>query len=259
MKAYISFSSLGYQKEPSEFIVNLHKICAFYARKNFGEIHLITDTLSLQYFKNIKWDSVSTFLDDVPKDYPQVWSLSKLYAFNHIAQKKEPFIHIDYDVIIWTKLKDSFLNSEVFVQSPEDILGHVYEIEKFIVNCPNRHLLKSTMPGFSYNMGIFGGTNTDFIAKYSKEAIDFVLDRQNAFFWKKYDKYSKGWCKAVLAEQYFLTGAAEYYNQKVTPLFPKWPTEEMAAVAGYTHLMQAKNQSNTKIKLQMLLDLIEKK
>jgi hypothetical protein len=259
MKAYLSFSRLGYQGMPDQDLINLHKIAAFYAKKHFKEVHFVTDTKSLVFFKDIPWSSVSTILDDVPDTHLDVWSLSKLYAFRYIASKKDPFIHIDYDVILWKQLPKRIIDAEVFVQCPEDIIDHVYEIDKFIAYCPNKSLLKDNFPEFSYNMGIFGGNNAYFISKYSEAAINFVLDKNNSLFWQKYQKYSKKWCKAVLAEQYFLAGAARYYNQNITNLFPSWPTEEMASQVGYTHLMGSKGRPDIKERISMRLKLMENK
>lgn len=260
MKAYLSYSKLGYKGKPNKDLINLHKISAFYAKKHFGEVHLITDSYSKDFFKDIPWTSVSTELDDVPADYSEVWSLSKLYAYREICKRGDPFIHIDNDVILWRSLPDRVINAEVFVQCPEEVgadSGHMYMLDLFVEKCSALHLLKK-LPKYSYNMGIFGGKNLKFISNYSEKAISFVLDPKNEYFWKYYkNKNKNSWWKAVLAEQLFLAGAEKYYNQQITCLFDAWPKEEMCRSVNYSHLMTAKKDPETIEKINTLVQLLK--
>jgi len=251
IQAYLSFSSKGYHNgDIPEYLVDLHKLSAFYAKKHFGEVHLITDSYSKDFFKDISWTSVSTELDDVPTDYPEVWSLSKLYAYKEICKRGDPFIHIDNDAILWKPLPDRVINAEVFVQCPEDINKHGYEIDKFIEHCPYKQEFSSgPFIEYSYNLGIFGGKNLDFISQYADKALDFVLNKKNKFYWQKYKKYKNYWSKAVVAEQYFLAMMSAYYNQKVTCLFDKWPSEDEAESIGYSHVMGCKKDPNFQYKI----------
>lgn len=252
MKAYLSYTSNGYQKKPNQTIIDLHKVCFFHLKKHFSEIYFITDSESKSFFQNIPWTNISTELDSMPLDYPEVWSLSKILVYEMIAKKGDPFIHVDNDVILWKNLPERILKSDVFVQSPEVVEKHKYEINKFIKNCPDKSIFKFiNYPDISYNMGVFGGNDLKFILDYSTAAKNFVLSEENAFFWKNFDGYKEYWCKAVLAEQYFLSGFSLYKNKKIDSIFPEWPSEEMCVNTGYTHLMQVKSHPDmqTKIKL----------
>ena len=77
---YMSYWSGGYQNIPSELIINLHKLSSYFLRNFFGEVHFITDSKSIEYFKNIPWSSISTELDEINPEYGKVWSISKLYT-----------------------------------------------------------------------------------------------------------------------------------------------------------------------------------
>jgi hypothetical protein len=240
VKAYLSYSNRGYAGTPDSFLIDLHKIAYFYLKKNFGNAHLLTDSESKPFLSHLPWTSLTTELDAVPRTYPQVWSLSKLYAFREIAKRGEPFVHIDNDVILWEGLPKKLKDKEVFAQSWENVVGYKYEPEKFYENCPSRHVFAHSAPPHAANVGIFGGTNTDFIGAYAEAAIAFVEDPVNEWFWKRYSGYKSWWCKAVLAEQWFLSAFAESRGVKIETLFEKWPKPEEALAAKYTHLMAKK-------------------
>lgn len=258
MKAYLSYSCKGYQKAPSEFIVNLHKLCFFHLKKHFNDINFITDSFSKNFFKDIPWTSVSTILDDIPDNYLDLWNLSKIYALKYIAEKNEPFIHLDGDVILWKPLPEDIINAEVFAQCPEDTNKHKYELDKFQKFCPNKSIFKKLkFNPIAYNMGIFGGSNLDFINGYAKEILKIVMHKDNQFFWREYDGYSYHWCKPVLVEQYFLYLYSQFRDQKITCLFPEWPSEEEAQNMGYSHLMLTKTSEDLQIKISHLVKDID--
>jgi hypothetical protein len=143
------------------------------------------------------------------------------------------------------KLKDK----EVFAQSWENVVRYEYEPEKFYENCPSRHVFAHSAPPHAANVGIFGGTNTDFVGAYAEAAIAFVEDPVNEWFWKRYGGYKSCWCKAVLAEQWFLSAFAESRGVKIETLFGDWPTPEEALQVKYTHLMAKKKDPRTRQKL----------
>jgi hypothetical protein len=252
VKAWLSFSSRGYLGKPNSFIIDLHKVGFYYLKKNFGEVHFLTDSFSRPYFDFIPWDSVSTALDQVPFGYSEVWSLSKLYAYREIAKQGQPFIHVDNDVVLWKGLPENLKEAGVFAQSWEHVGDFGYEPEKLFPNCPNLHVFGTTFSDLAANVGIFGGTNLEFIKDYAEAAIEFVLDPENKQFWQQYGGYSLSWCKAVLAEQWFLATYAKSRGVPITTLFKQWPTEEEAKRAKYTHLMAAKQDPKTRDRVHSL-------
>lgn len=256
MKPYLSYSCRGYEGCPTDFIIQLHKVNAFYLKKAFGEVHLITDSESKPHFEDIPWTSLTTHLDGVPWEYPQVWSLSKLFAFREIAKKGDPFIHIDNDAVLWKGLPTKLDGAEVFAQHPEEANPY-YETEKFLKLCPNKHMFENSTPAAAANCGVFGGTNLAFIHRYAQSSIDLVLDPANGWFWKTYDDIS-WWRKAVIAEQWSLVACAEIEGVAIKYLFDGWPNEEEAKLHSYTHLMGLKKEDGTRRSVASMADRIVK-
>lgn len=250
----MSYWSGGYRKIPDQFIINLHKLCAFYLKKNFKEVHFITDNESLPYFKDIKFSSISIDLDDLPKEYGETWSLNKLFAYKKIAQKGDPFFHVDYDVILWEGLEDRLKKADLFAQSREDHSYNWYEVEKFEKNCPNLHLAKETSVVDGINVGVIGGHDIEFLYNYSNSALELILDPINKDFWVNYNGFHKGWSKAVISEQYYLAVCEKHYNKKIEMVFPDgWPSGEQAETKSYTHFMGAKNNQILKDKIALMV------
>jgi hypothetical protein len=177
-----------------------------------------------------------------------------------LSKKGDPFIHIDYDVLLWKKLPKKILSAEVFVQCPEDVYKHGYHVDKVLNNCPNLYFLKENNPDKAYNMGIFGGNDLDFIYNYSNQAIKFASDEKNFHFWQEYNspELAANW-KACIVEQLFLAAAALSLNKKITCLFNLWPSERKCENAGYTHLMFDKSLPIVKKRIKQLAKIYETK
>lgn len=76
--------------------------------RTHSPIHLITDTLGLQFFRDtgLEWiyDEISTVLDEIPEAiHPSVfWDGGKMFAFLSI---NTPCVVLDYDAILWKELE----------------------------------------------------------------------------------------------------------------------------------------------------------
>lgn len=241
----MSYWSGGYLKTPNEFTLNLHKICAFYLKKHFGEVHFFTDSYSLPFFKDIEFSSIKIEFDDLPKAYGEVWSLNKLYAYKIISQKGIPFVHVDYDVILWKDFEDRIKKAGIFAQCIEENSKIFYKVEQFKRNCPNLHLMTKASPEHGINVGVIGGNDLEFLYNYSNSALELILDDKNKNFWLHYNGFSKSWHKAVISEQYYLAVCSEVFNKKIEMIFPDgWPKEpkdeKIIKEKGYTHCMGLK-------------------
>lgn len=258
MKPYMSYWSAGYKKTPDDYILNLHKISAFFLKKNFGEVHLITDTKSKDLFKNMNFTSISTDLDNLPSSYGDVWSLGKIYTYKLASLKGDPFLHVDYDVILWEGLLDGSDKSNIITQSVEVDAINWYQVDKFIKNCPNIGLLKNLkLPLDSYNCGILGGHDLKFLYDYSSSALDLVLDEKNKdFFIKNYYLFNGNWEKAAIMEQYYLSVCAEYYNKKIdTYIINIYDNNHVCNEKKYTHLWGAKTRPEIQDKIKKLIEV----
>jgi hypothetical protein len=251
----MSYWSGGYRKIPDQFTVNMHKVCAYFLKQNFGEVHFITDDTSLPYFKDINFSSVAIEFNDVPKEYGETWSINKLLAYKLIAKKGDPFVHVDYDVILWKGLEDRLKKADVFAQSNEVNSQFYYEIDKFKANCPNLHIVGKVDVPEGINVGIIGGNDLEFLYNYSESALELILDPKNKDFWLNYRGFSSSWNKAVIAEQYYLAAYSKYYNKKVETLFAcEWPSDKQAEEKQYTHGMNSKNDVNFRNKIELMVN-----
>lgn len=255
MKPYMSYWHGGYRKIPDQFTINMHKICAYFLKQNFGEVHFITDDTSLPYFKDINFSSVAIEFNDLPKEYGEVWSINKLLAYKLIAKKGDPFVHVDYDVILWKGLEDRLKKADVFAQNKEKESYSWYGMEKFKANCPNLHIVGKVDVKDAVNVGIIGGNDLEFLYNYSNSGLELILDPKNKDFWLNYGGFDYHWNKAVIAEQYYLAVCCKYYNKKVKMLFPNgWPNNQEALEKNYTHLMLGKNDPVIKKKIQLMVN-----
>jgi len=232
----IPYMSYWNVKSPDKFIINCHKLSAYLLRKNFGEVHLITDSESLSYFKDIRWTSISTDLDILDKKYASIWSLGKIYTYKILAEKKIPFIHVDYDVFLWEGLPNKIKNSTLFSQNFEINKIKTYDkyhIKDFINNCPDldifniikeKDYLNDECEIYkninALNMGIFGGTDLDFIAEYSNKSMNFIYNKKNEVFWLEKDVF-EDWRKSCIVEQYYISFLLKLKNKKINLFFDK--------------------------------------
>ncbi len=147
-----------------------------HAKAQFGNVELITDTHSAKIIEklNLPFTNIRTDLDSIMNYDKSLWALGKVKAYQ---LQKEPFIHIDNDVILFGKLDNNFLTSEIGFQSLEDgdIYKKIYNKDVTILmengkNLPlNFNILKE-----AYNFGIYLCNNLDYNEKYCKTSFEFI-------------------------------------------------------------------------------------
>lgn len=267
LKPYLSYWSKGYQKIPNKDIINWHKLSSFLCMKHYGEVHFVTDSYSVELFKDIKFNSVSIIdnnLKEIPDEYNHVWSLGKMKAFSFIADKGDPFLHVDYDVFLWKKLPEFIEKSEIFVQNKEVLKDSeltYYEVEKMLTECKFKNFSVCDLPDYGFNNGIFGGKDLEFIKAYCDSSFEFVMNEKNKSFWTQETKKNFNWKFAVLAEQWYLACYAKIKNKKVTCLFDvverNVPLEKDCNNFGYTHLWGSKTDPIIIHQLQKIVDSID--
>lgn len=264
MKIYHSFFENGY-KGISQEIYDLHKLSVLSCLKSYGNINLITTPngkqflgdlpyTSIEIFEHPHFTNISTTGDLSP--YNNVWSLSKLIAYKQISQKREPFLHIDYDVFLFKKLPDNITNGEIICQHLENhnIINHVYFLPIFEELCKNKQFYDPNL-NCALNCGIFGGHNFDFINFYVDSAISLLLEPSNQEYWKNghllVNKNFKGfenwkWQSGIL-EQLWLSQCVNHLKIKPSLLFELSEydslehfsslTQDISKELGYTHLI----------------------
>jgi len=267
MKIYMSYWSGGYQGTPSEYIVDLHKLSAYYVLKHYGEITLITDSKSKPLFENSPFTTITTELDVLTDVKNKNWALGKLYAYYNIAQKQEPFLHLDYDVLLMEPIEKSYENKQILVQSTETHAYRHYQLEKFYENIgENTEFVKPEENHMAYNMGIFGGTEYKFIQNYAESALEFSLNPKNEKVFDVMHEY-RTWAPATITEQYYLWVMAKKYGIPVTEYLiandadedSRRQLEMDAQRKGYVHLLATKNDSTVKRRVYEVLAEFSKK
>lgn len=256
LKAYFSYWSGGYfnwkktsfdleekvnkAKLKDQFVSDTFSLAISRARKHFKEVHMITDESSKDIFDQFDFDTVTTGLEKIPKEYSATWSISKLYTYKMISLRGDPFIHIDNDVFLWKRLPDNLLASPIFAQNREPVHLFGYKLNDFYRNCPKKYLA-SEVPilKFAPNVGIVGGHDLSFFYNYACSGLSMILDPINKKYWTSHTGLVS-WRKAVLAEQYYMGIVAKYYNKDINFLFPTNESFHDVFRMGYTHLMGAK-------------------
>ena len=105
--------------QKAEEIKGMADLCFLLAKRQYESVNLIGDKKGIDLLKHLDWSSISEELEDLPEGYEEVWSLSKLKAYNIIAQKGEPFFHIDFDFFLLKKLPDNIETAQVVFQNKE--------------------------------------------------------------------------------------------------------------------------------------------
>lgn len=242
--AYMSYWSAGYQKIPSENVLLMTKIANYFAALHFNNVYLITDSKSSHFFKKMHWTNISTELDMLDPSLGGIWSLGKILSYKIAAERNSPFIHIDYDVILWNGIPEKIKHSEIFAQNDEPNAYQSYEIDLFLKNCPYTSHIKHIAQNSASNMGIFGGTNNNFIFSYATDALDLATNKQNYNFWTQFKGFDHTWNMATIVEQYFMVTMSHIMSQQITHLFDNgWPTKDDAKKQNYTHFMGDKDST----------------
>ena len=127
------------------------------------------------------YTDVIVSLDCLNHYNPNLWALAKIKAYQSI---KEPFIHVDGDVFIWTKIDESLKNHDLIVQNEEtttDYYGKMWRDIRHAISYMPEEMKRYDLhiDNKAYNMGIFGGTDIDFIQRYTYKAFDFSSKSSN--------------------------------------------------------------------------------
>jgi len=151
--------------------------------------------------------------DDLPCQACQ-WAYAKVETY---SIQKEPFIHVDSDVFLSQPLSESILESGLVAQNKESGTAYYREMAERLLQRKAKisdyleeGLQKESIP--SYNMGIFGGCDLDFIHDYCKEIFRFFGDNKMD---DAEGPISNVACNVVF-EQMFFAILAESKHRRVT-------------------------------------------
>lgn len=236
MEIYLSFStkldrsgSNTINQNYKQQIINLFDICVNLLNRLNYNINIITDNQGHDWFKHLQVNSITKELESFNFKYNDVWSISKLYVYNIISNKKKHFIHIDHDFFILKPFRQEIINADILVQSIEFNLESLgYKTSVFNNLCINKYYAKDVSLQYAYNCGIIGGKNYEFFKEYTDSAIKMVNDNANKKYWSLpiNGYYIKGMSKAVIAEQYYLACCLNRFNIKPILFFDNSKTKE---------------------------------
>lgn len=133
---------------------------------------MLVDRLKLPY------KEVHVVYDDLAV-LPHHWAIAKIKTY---TLQVEPFIHVDGDIYIPNPLPDDILKAGLVAQNREIGTKYYRRMVDRMLSFGTIKLPRYIEQGLeeesisSYNMGIFGGNDVDFIHEYCDEAMRFVRD-----------------------------------------------------------------------------------
>jgi hypothetical protein len=128
---------------------------------------LLVDALGLPF------TCVETALEDVPAHFRHVYPIGKLLAYQRLAHAGTPFVHFDYDFILWERdrweqIKDSPAVCQNFNGASPALLTFAAQL---FAQDPN---LAGTRPAVSVCAGALGGNDTARLAAYADKALELA-------------------------------------------------------------------------------------
>jgi hypothetical protein len=247
---------------PSPDMVNLARssmemgeISNFLSQKHGFETIFVGDKKSIEMYKNVPFNKVMEFDDRINQVPKCMWSAGKLIA---LSMMDEPVIHVDFDMFFLNAPSRQKIEKDIVCFHTEriwdDKWSRLYDTYKEVA--PAETL---TIKPISYNCGIIGGNNINFIKSCINNLIEHII-LNKAKIEIIYEKFKQNknleffHIPAVLLEQIWLYQLFTYYNKKIDPFFEGEPCEPfksnicelniMAMNEGIIHFQFNKN--NTK-------------
>ena len=147
-------------------------------KEHYDEVVLYTDSEGSRVLIDnlqLPYSRVVVAYDNL-RCQPLHWAFSKIKTY---SMQDEPFLHIDGDIYLPNPLPDKIMKSALVAQNRE--YGTVYykSMMDSLLNCPEVRIPAYLEKGLreksvsSFNMGIFGGHDLEFIWRYCNEAFRF--------------------------------------------------------------------------------------
>lgn len=175
--------------------------------------YIFIDKLGLEYTE-VK----NEFNNFITKELEWIWGVGKVRAYQVM---NKPFFHIDGDVFMNQFIGENILNSDIVVQMPEylgihnQVMAYNFDVyRKVFTKLPE--IINKFLQGneqTSFNFGVFGGNDLEFIKKYCDLVFQIIEDNfDNLNNLKESEK--SGIRFSVFLEQYIFSCLAKncYYN-----------------------------------------------
>ncbi|MDR2038636.1 MAG: hypothetical protein LBQ60_12000 [Bacteroidales bacterium] len=184
-------------------------------REHYDEVVLYTDSAGYAVFHDIlklPYTQYEVLYDHI-ECKANHWAYPKLLTY---ALQEKPFIHVDGDVFLRNRLSPVTESGELIAQNLE--IGTLYykgmmnAIMKSPVNIPDilyKEIIKDSIP--SYNAGVIGGNDIEFIKEYCLTAFEFIAENRLNAPENEYSNVNLN----ILFEQILFYALAVKYDKKV--------------------------------------------
>ena len=221
-------------------------LSVYQLRKFYDDVELFTTRAGKEVLINqlkLPYTQVHEVLNDA--EIPETaWALSKIITY---SLQQEPFLHVDGDVFIWKHFDETLLSSPLIVQNQEYDLAfyrdNITTIKEQAHYLPEVMQQEIKSPIITYNAGIFGGHNLDFIHKYAHIATEFVHKNPPPQFMEassEYCMFFEQWFFGILAQEAYLEVSTLFKDLVYDVLYHEldlidfWKTPQQTP---YIHLM----------------------
>jgi hypothetical protein len=249
---------VGFNSE--EIFIKCLSISLEMSKKFFTHVELVTDIKGKELLIDkygLPFTSVSIELEEALKDIDSKhWAIGKIYA---CKIQKEPFIHIDNDVIWSKKPHIDLLSADACFQQSEVMKDVGLDHIRPYINLINNFRLDSKYINWnfkeSYNCGIIGFNRLDILDIWWDEALKYI---------KYIDNYNMEYeITSLIFEQFYITNLCNYFNYNVkliTDFSPINNIEDAASILGYTHFVSgSKKTKENELVIETVYDYISKR
>lgn len=203
MKIVFTYWSQG-KLDSNSFFKELAAVSNFFAQKHGYETVLYTDDLGESLLYKINYNNIirlpDYYLNKFPKD---IWNMGKLLTTSLI---KEPFIHLDFDLLLYKPIQKEILNKDIVFFHEEIWMDKMLCDTSFVIKKHPKNLKHKSFR--SYNCAMFGGQNYELFNTAAKEICDFVIE--NSIFLEKMSKQqSELQKKGLVKNQLYLPNLVE--------------------------------------------------
>lgn len=148
----VIFSNVKNKEAPTPQWVEMAALSNFYIKRSGFETVFYGDELSLKEFRKIEYDHFEKIRDEELMRFPQcMWSLGKLAAALRV---KEPFIHIDSDLLFKGGLRKDLLTHDIVCLHDESFV--CTQMQKLQDLFGIKPVICEPFPTISYNCGLVG-------------------------------------------------------------------------------------------------------
>ena len=148
-------------------------------KEHYDDLHLYTDSNGISIlidYLNLPYKTIYNHYDHINHYDNSLWAMAKILTF---SSQEKPFMHVDGDIFIWDKFSPVIENADLLAQNVEfgtsyyktqmdSVRKDLRYLPTFLENEINKKSISS------YNTGLFGGGNIDFIKRYCATAMEII-------------------------------------------------------------------------------------